>query len=120
MDVKKISNQLDSGSSTTHPIEDSSIARHYFTCLQGTKWYRTTIGSSTEGAWGFVDGGSSFLLNAPDVGTSDADKRISWPIGDYGYRCGTTTGLNFPTTDNWEKVFYHGNAADTTPTTGLM
>ena len=96
--------------------------------MQGTKWYRTTTGSSLQGTWGFADGGSSITIddNGSELETSDGDKRISWYVNNIpntdthagGYRCGTSTGIN--NSPDWEKVFYHGNAADTTPTTGLI
>ena len=77
--------------------------------MQGTKWYRTTIGEK-YGAWGFADGASDINLLYVDGLDSDGDKRISWSTnvgGNGGYRCGATTNLRL--SPDWERVFYHAD-----------
>jgi len=80
--------------------------------VQGTKWYRTTIGSKESGAWGFADGASVIHLQSTDILDSDGDKRLSWFVnvsGNGGYNCGTTTWLNVYNSQLWEKVIFHAD-----------
>ena len=77
--------------------------------LQGTKWYRTTIGEK-NGAWGFADGPSNIRLNYADYLTSDGEKRLSWNVNshsgnDNGRRCGKTDDLW--SSPDWERVIFH-------------
>lgn len=79
----------------------------YGNVVEGTKWYRTYEGYS-YGAWGFVDGQSSFYLYYVDYSSDSASTRLSWHVnysGLGGYRCGSSTSLEY--SGDWEKVFYH-------------
>jgi len=109
---------------TVFGVTDSPQCRK--SCLanvaQGTKWYRSTKGGGSDGAWGFADEGSNINLYPRDYTDEmdgevelDGEKRISWtvnsPYAYGGWRCGTTLDLDtrYEKSQDWERVFYHAN-----------
>jgi len=97
---------------TVFGVTDSPYCGDYCSgnVVQGTKWYRTTIGQD-YGTWGFADGASSLYLYWADWHSSDVEKRLSWWVnapGNGGARCGTTGEYN---SQYWEKVIYHDSLA---------
>lgn len=68
----------------------------------GAYWYytkalrRKAVGSAEE---------ATISLNNPDTHNQNSKFRLSWRLTDYGYRCGSTCGLNDST---YHKVVYVG------------
>jgi hypothetical protein len=89
----------------TGPPSDNINITHV---ANGEGWYYNS--NSDFGGWGYAKAGDPVAKTQCDTrSTENADKRLCWHTFNgnlsYGYRCGTTTGLNGSTT--WERVILH-------------